>query len=109
LLNEIVLKKEVRSVNVILDKLREKVIESLQDQDNGMDIGIILFDHKTNTLYFSGANRPMYLIRNNLLSVIQGDRMPIGKNGISNGYFHKGKISIRENDTIYLFSDGYAD
>lgn len=109
LLNEIVLKKEVRSVNAILDKLREKVIESLQDQDNGMDIGIILFNHKTNTLHFSGANRPMYLIRNNLLSVIQGDRMPIGKHGISNGHFHNEMISIRKNDTIYLFSDGYAD
>jgi serine phosphatase RsbU (regulator of sigma subunit) len=109
LLNEIVLNKEVRSVNAILDKLREKVIDSFHDQDSGMDIGIILLDHKTNTLHFSGANRPMYFIRNNQLSVIHGDRMPVGKYRMADGHFHKEIISIRKNDTIYLFSDGYTD
>lgn len=115
LLNEIVLKKEVRKANEILDKLREKVIESLQNQSNqmitndGMDIGLVLWDHKTNIIQFTGANRPLYFIRNNELQIIEGNKMPIGKHGISNGHFENINIKIESNDMVYLFSDGYAD
>lgn len=115
LLNEIALKKEVKTANDILDKLREKVIESLQNQDSGMvtsdgmDIGLILYDHTNNTLHFTGANRPLYLIRNKVLTVLDGNKMPIGKHGISKGHFQNNIIELQKNDTIYLFSDGYAD
>jgi serine phosphatase RsbU (regulator of sigma subunit) len=114
-LNEIILKKEVKKANQILDKLREKVIESFQTQTNngiandGMDLALVLIDHTTKELHFTGANRPLYFIRNKELQVIDGDKMPIGKHGISKGHFKNKIFKIRKNDIIYLFSDGYAD
>ncbi len=114
-LNEIIQKKDVKRANQILDKLREKVIESFQSQTNsgiahdGMDIGLVLIDHSTKKIHFTGANRPMYFIRDKELKVIEGDKMPIGKHGISKGHFKNNTFDIHKNDVIYLFSDGYAD
>lgn len=116
-LNEIVLKKEVKTANQILDKLRDKVIESLQSQSNGMvtndgmDIGLALIDHNTNELHFTGANRPLYLVRNKTLTVLNGDKMPIGKHGFIDSIipFSNHTFNITPGDSIYLFSDGYAD
>lgn len=114
-LNEIILKKEVKKANHILDKLREKVIESFQSHPNnsidhdGMDIALILIDHNTKKIHFTGANRPLYFIRNNKLQVIDGDKMPIGKHGISKGHFKNNCLDIQKDDVFYLFSDGYAD
>lgn len=114
-LNEIVLKKEVETANQILDKLREKVIESLQSQsgemitNDGMDIALILIDHNTNKIHFTGANRPLYFIRDKILQVIDGDKMPIGKHGTIDSSFTNHEILLKKNDVIYLLSDGYAD
>ncbi len=114
-LNEIVLKKEVTKANHVLDLLREKVIESFQNHvtgsisSDGMDISFALIDHDTNKLHFTGANRPLYLVRDNDLKVITGDKMPIGKHGISHGQFNNNIFDIQKHDVIYLFTDGYAD
>jgi serine phosphatase RsbU (regulator of sigma subunit) len=114
-LNEIILKKEVKKASHILDKLREKVIESFQNHNNnsitndGMDVALVLIDHNTNKMHYTGANRPLYIIRDHMLKVIDGDKMPIGNHGFSNGNFTNQIIDIQKNDTIYLFSDGYAD
>ncbi|MCB2194866.1 MAG: SpoIIE family protein phosphatase [Bacteroidetes bacterium] len=114
-LNEIILKKEVKKANHILDKLREKVIESFQYQsdnsmtNDGMDLALVLIDHNTKKLHFTGANRPLYFIRNKELQVIEGDKMPIGKHGISKGHFKNNSFNVQKDDVFYLFSDGYAD
>ncbi len=79
-LNEIVKKSEVYNTGLVLDKLREYVIESLQQKDiynedtedikklqnvqDGMDMAFCALDTETNILQFSGANNSLYLIRN---------------------------------------------
>lgn len=50
----------------------------------------------------------MYLIRNNELIEFKGNKQPIGK-FIKRDPFTSYEIDIQENDSIYLFSDGYAD
>ncbi|MFO7826988.1 MAG: SpoIIE family protein phosphatase, partial [Bacteroidales bacterium] len=114
-LNEIVLKKEVYKASHVLDKLREKIIESLQTSSNGkithdgMDIALTMIDHKTDELHFTGANRPLYFIRNQELKIFQGNKMPIGKHGISNEHFSNIEIKLQKNDCFYIFTDGYVD
>ncbi len=60
-------------------------------------------------LQFSGANNPLYLIRDSEVIETKADSMPVGI------YFEAGKtftnhiIKIQKGDTVYLFSDGYAD
>lgn len=113
-LNEIILKEYITHTGVILKRLRKEIIRSLQQQGNesgtkdGMDIAICALNDKTKEAQFSGANNPMYLVRNNELIVHKGDKMPIGI------YDKMDKFTVSEfqyekNDIIYLFSDGYAD
>ncbi len=113
-LNKIVSEKSIVKSNEILDTLRENIIKALQQttdiegSKDGMDIALSIIDYETNTLYFSGANNPLYLIRNNELTAYRGDKMPIAIYPKIKPFEHH-EIKIQKNDAIYMFSDGYAD
>ena len=115
LLNEIVNEKNIVQPNLILNNLRDRVIKSLTQSggDNetmdGMDIALITLDRENFTLQYSGANNPLIKIRNNNLSEIRGDRMPVGSYLVIDKPFTNHEIEIKANDSIYLFSDGYKD
>jgi serine phosphatase RsbU (regulator of sigma subunit) len=114
-LNDIVLKKQVENSADILNMLQQKIVENLAQQNNGktindgMDIALVIFDHQNQKVQFSGANRDLYLIRDNNLIWIKGDRMPIGKFARQNNAFTLHEHDIKLNDFIYLFTDGFAD
>jgi serine phosphatase RsbU (regulator of sigma subunit) len=114
-LNEIVLRQKVFQAAQVLDMLREKVMTALRRNDerrsagDGMDIALCIIDRRCHTLSFAGANRPLYLIRDGEINAISGNNFAIGKmTGISKR-FTQTDISLRQNDSIYLFSDGFAD
>lgn len=115
LLNEIVNEMNIVQPNLILNNLRDRVIKSLtksganNETMDGMDIALITVDREKHTLQFSGANNPLIMIRNNNLSEIRGDRMPVGSYLITEIPFTNHEIEINANDSIYLFSDGYKD
>jgi serine phosphatase RsbU (regulator of sigma subunit) len=75
---------------------------------DGMDIGLCVIDKKNNKLIYSGAFFPLYLIRNNSLIEIKGDKIIIGMNteGIS---YTDHELDLMEDDILYIFSDGYVD
>lgn len=114
-LNEICSKPEIQHANEVLNILREYVIKSLHqtgkfgEQKDGMDISLIALSIKNKTVEFSGANNPLYLIRNNELIEFKGDKMPIGIHDRADLPFTNKTIPIEEGDCIYLFSDGFAD
>ena len=72
-------------------------------------MALCLVDFKNNMIQFSGAFRPMYLISEGELSVINGDRMPIGIYGEEMVSFSNKEVPFKENDIIYLSTDGYVD
>ena len=115
LLNEIVNEKNIVRPNLILNNLRDRVIKSHRQsgEDNetmdGMDIALITIDHGKRALQYSGAHNSLIKIRNNNLSEIRGDRMPVGSYLITDIPFTNHEIEIKANDSIYLFSDGYKD
>lgn len=97
----------------ILNKTREIVIETFnqngQNINDGMDIILCRLDYQSNELQFSGANRPLYIIKKGKqLEEFKSDKQPIGKYIVSND-FTKNTIEINNGDIIYLFSDGYVD
>lgn len=102
------------SSNELLNQLRENVILSLRQtgQDgqskDGMDICLIVVDWEKKELEFSGANNPLYFIRNNFLTEYKGDKMPIGVH-INKQPFSCERIQFSAGDSVYMFSDGYAD
>lgn len=114
-LNEIVSKTTDIQANEILNQLREKVITSLHqtgklgEAQDGMDIALCVIDLETKKLQYAGANNPLYLLRNNEIREIKGDKMPIGIHSNAHIPFINNELQLEENDRIYLFSDGFAD
>lgn len=114
-LNDIVIQKEVKTTSDILNKLRFKVLETLEQQqkgksvNDGMDISLVVVNHETQRLQYSGAMRFMYLIRGNNLIKIEGDRMPIGKYVKDSTPFTYQEMPLEDEDVFYLFTDGFAD
>jgi len=115
-LNEIVSgDKQKLNAAKILNLLREKVKFSLHqtgktgETKDGMDIALCILDKKTMTLEYAGAYNPLYHFRNGKLNEYKADRMPIGIYHVEKETFTNHEITIMPGDTIYLFSDGYAD
>ena len=119
-LNEIVGEENEVFANEILNKLREKVIHSLNQADrqkeekkytkDGMDIALCIIDYPRMFLQYAGAYNPLILIRNGELTEIKADRMPVGySNEHGRKKFTNNLVSLSPNDCIYMFSDGFAD
>ncbi len=78
---------------------------------DGMDIAICAFNKEMNLLEYAGANRPIWIIRNgnSAIEETKATKAAIGGYTTDEQEFIKHKISLQKNDTIYLFSDGFAD
>ncbi len=132
-LNEIVGKStEHPSSSEVLNSLRKQIIRSLHqtgkdgESKDGMDISLCVINQNTHLVNFSGANNPLYLIRNAknnklskkpilesndlLMYEFKGDKMPIGIHySIEMKDFSEEIIPYTPQDKIYLFSDGFPD
>jgi serine phosphatase RsbU (regulator of sigma subunit) len=98
----------------ILDELRTEVktalkqIGQISDQKEGMDISLCIIDPLNKQLQYAGAYHPLYLIRDNQLTEVKGDKMPIGIHRKEQP-FTSHNIPFQKGDMIYLFSDGFVD
>ena len=114
-LNEIVVENGIRDAGKILDELRKKVIHALGQKrigggtSDGMDMALCVIEKNTKRMQFAGAFNPLICIRNEELIAIKGNRMPVGIYGKMGGDFESHNLQLESNDSIYLFSDGYAD
>ena len=100
----------------ILNELNTGVIDTLSEGNSsssirdGMDIALCVFSPDKRLMYFAGANNPVIIIRDGKLIRIRGDKMPIGVfEGSKPPEFTNNEVEILRGDTIYLFSDGFAD
>ncbi|MEP7169784.1 MAG: SpoIIE family protein phosphatase [Bacteroidota bacterium] len=114
LLNQIINEKGITEPAKILNQLNNEIVQSLKQKEtesnDGMDISICSINLKNNDLQFAGANRPLYLIRKNEIAVYPPDKFPIGGLQILNDEsFTNHTIKLQAGDTLYFFSDGYAD
>lgn len=100
----------------ILNKTREIVIaefeKSEDDVKDGMDIALCSLKQEDRgwKLQYAGANNPLWLIRDDINEImeIKADKQPIGKFAEQKPYTTH-TIELQKGDTIYVFSDGYAD
>jgi serine phosphatase RsbU (regulator of sigma subunit) len=100
----------------ILNRLNEDFHVIFKDVDNvvlrdGMDVAFCSIDKKNMILEFAGAFNPLYLIRDNKITEIKGDRFAIGldETNFKEQTFKNHLIPIQQGDIIYIFSDGFAD
>lgn len=114
-LDEIVNRRKVLIASEILNSLRMEVIKALkqtgkiEEQKDGMDIALCIYDKKTGQLEFAGAHNPLYLIHNGELIEFVADKIPISYEEDILQSFHSVTLSVKEGDIVYIFSDGYAD
>ena len=115
LLNDIINNDGFLTPSEVLNKLHSAVVETLkQDSEDGiadgMDLAMCRIDLKTNEVLYSGAHRPLYLLRNKEIEQFKGDKYPIGGvqyNGKNS--FSDHKINPKEGESIFFFSDGLPD
>lgn len=83
---------------------------------DGMDISILTLpsDYDTQsaiTVEFAGANRPLWVIKNNANEITEykATKHAVGGFTSDTQAFALHQLQFEKNDTLYLFSDGYAD
>lgn len=132
LLNGMVGERCFDAPSAMLERLRQKIKELLvqegksDEQKDGMEMVIAILNKKTRELHFSGANTPLYIIRNKKIPAgelepftsididgyqlfeVKGDKQPIGTHWEETP-FTTHSLKLNEQDALYLFSDGYVD
>ncbi len=101
----------------LLDRTRLLVTDvfarSGENVNDGMDISIcaIQFDADPESgaiLHWSGANNPLWLIREEELIEYKPDKQPVGRYAHGNP-FTTHRVELKRNDLIYISTDGYQD
>jgi len=114
-LNEIIIEKNITEPAQILNSLREKIMSALKqtgsnaESKDGMDIVLCRLDKNTLLLTYAAANNDFYLVRQNMLTEMKADKMPIGYQSDVYTSFVQHEVRLQKNDSVYLFTDGYAD
>jgi serine phosphatase RsbU (regulator of sigma subunit) len=114
-LNEILSTRGPVKTSRILNLLRERVMKALHqrglelENKDAMDMALCVFNPRTSELQYSGANNPLYHIRNKVLTEIKADKMPVGINAIEENSFTNHSLQLKPGDIVYIFSDGFAD
>ena len=114
-LNEIVNERGIIQPNLILSELRHSVIRALKQSDkddgskDGMDISLLSFDDKNNTVEFAGANNPFWIVSKGECIEYKADKRPIGYFQGKELPFTNHIVELSKGDSLYVFSDGYAD
>lgn len=83
---------------------------------DGMDIALCSLNLSENSeisksyakLEYSGANNPLYIIRDGELLETKADKQPIGAYETEKS-FQNHEIKLQKGDMVYIFSDGFAD
>jgi serine phosphatase RsbU (regulator of sigma subunit)/predicted negative regulator of RcsB-dependent stress response len=114
-LDGIIHKQKILRADEILNRLKQDVMGALkqtgrkEEQKEGIDIALCIYDPANKQLEFAGAYLPLYLIRKGKLEEYTGNKIPISYvEEIPQSYQSK-FIEIKKGDVLYLFSDGYAD
>ncbi len=114
MLHEIVNEKDFSRSDEILNELRINIARTLKqegrpgEQKDGMDMALLIYDRNTGELEFSGANNPMYIIRDGKMIEYKGNNMPVAYyDNMTN--FTRHTIQLKKGDRVYLFTDGFPD
>ncbi|MFH0755973.1 MAG: SpoIIE family protein phosphatase [Bacteroidota bacterium] len=112
---QIVVEKQILTPASILDEMNryfDIVFGSMEELSlkDGIDLGFCAYDIRNHTLEYAGAFNPLYIIRNNEIVEIKGDRIIVGPDyGLQRGAFSNKSVRLERDDVIYLFTDGYPD
>jgi serine phosphatase RsbU (regulator of sigma subunit) len=114
MLHEIVNEKDINRSDMILNELRLNIARTLKqegkpgEQKDGMDMVMLIYDRTSRILEFSGANNPLYIIRDKEMIEYKGNNMPVAYYDNMTD-FSRHTIQMKQGDRVYLFTDGFPD
>jgi serine phosphatase RsbU (regulator of sigma subunit) len=102
----------MREPDEILQVVNDQIIEKLQKSNtggtqDGMDLTLCRLNKASGILTYAGAKNELWVASGPGIQIYPVDKSSIGdKAGL---LFTKHEVKLRENDLVYLFTDGYAD
>ncbi len=99
----------------ILDDLNVSASETFNKDatdksvSDGMDIALCSISPDRTKLEYSGANNPLYLVRDGRIIKYKADKFAIGSFKDGEKKYTNNVLELQKGDVIYIFSDGYAD
>lgn len=114
-LKDAVTKEKLEEPGKILQYLDVEITSILNQnepdeiQADGMDIILCALNKESGELLFSGANRPLWIRREEKLIELKTQRFPIGYFFDIEKEFVSESFQVKQGDRLYLFSDGLAD
>ena len=106
--------EDAANPGVVLDRIREFIKSTLNSHsesrlNDGMDMSICSFDFENMNLIYGIANQKVLLVRNGEVTLLKGDKMPVGRCSYEHGDFQTLSIKLELGDMVYMFSDGIQD
>ncbi len=114
-LNDAVTKSsELGVILNLTNKGMKRILHQSSNEDStrdGMDIALCSFNSDFSKMEYSGANRPLWMIRNksDLLEELKATKVAIGGLTEIEQQFTTHTLQLNKGDTIYISTDGYAD
>jgi len=114
-LSNIVTERGITSPSEILANLNVGIKKSLKQDGHkgatrdGMDASICTVDLKRNVMYFSGANRPLWIVAEDGIREVSATKVAIAGFTPDDQVYDQHEIALTENMKFYLTTDGYAD
>jgi serine phosphatase RsbU (regulator of sigma subunit) len=106
--NEKKLKEPKDILNNLNDYIENTFSKSKENIYDGMDIALVAFNPNTFECKYSGANIPLYIVRNQEIIVLKPSKQPVGKFD-HHQPFTQQSVILQKNDMVYMFSDGLQD
>jgi serine phosphatase RsbU (regulator of sigma subunit) len=100
-------------LNYINKHIQIRLSQAEGKNSDGMDLNICRFEtlpDGNTKLVYAGAKSPIYIIKNDELITLKGNRKSIGGMFIDPNYvFEDFEIELSQGDIVYLTTDGYID
>ncbi len=119
-LNRAVKEFHLQTPSLILDKVRELVIETFEasgaEVKDGMDISLLCIESYNESQFkiqWAGANNPLLIIdssveEKNTFKVIKANKQPIGKYAEQTSFTNH-EFEATKGTCFYMYTDGYPD
>lgn len=109
-LSEAINEKNIEQPSRVFDYVRQKLIVNLgkDGQKDGFDGILFCFDKQSQVASYAAANNSPILIRDKQIVELPNDKMPVGKGELEKNFTHF-TLEYKPNDSLYLYTDGYAD
>lgn len=109
-LKQAIVEFQLREPGKIFDHVKAALTSVFENHENkdGMDGILVRIENNNPVIQFSAANNKPILIRDNILTCLECDKMAIGK-GDKTDLFKTYTLKAKANDMVYLISDGFPD